>query len=476
MYKDKIQLFIDGQWVDGPDQKEIVNPATGKTIGALASAGTADLDSALIAADRAFNQWKTSTAAHRWEILSRAADFLSQRKNAVATIVTMENGKTLSEALGEVAFCVDAIRWYAEEGKRLYGRVIPSRNPAVRQTVIKEPVGPALGFAAWNFPAGNVTLKIAGALAAGCSVIIKPSDETPATAAAIVQCFHDAGAPAGTVNLVFGAAAPISEHLIRSPIPKKVSLTGSTPVGKLLQTLAADTLKRCTMELGGHAPVIVFEDADLDLSLDRLVAAKYRNAGQVCTSPTRFFVHERLYEQFIAGFVERVKRIQVGNGLDTGTTMGPLTLERRLDIMDQLTSDAVHKGAGLVMGGKRLDGAGFFYAPTVLRDVPDDAMIMNDEPFGPIAPITSFKNFDEVLHRANALPFGLASYVFTKSAAHARNAGNQLNAGQVAVNHTSVHEPETPFGGVNESGYGSESGIEGLEAYTRLKLLTERFD
>lgn len=476
MYTDKIQLFIDGQWIDGDDRKPIVNPATGQTIGLLESAGPAALDRALTAVERAFNVWKITTAAYRWDILSRAADLLVERKDRVATILTMENGKTLNEALGEVLFCADAIRWYAEEGKRLYGRVVPSRHAAVRQTVVKEPVGPALGFAAWNFPAGNVTLKIAGALAAGCTIIVKPSDETPGTAAAIVQCFHDAGVPAGAVNLVFGSPAPISEHLIRSPIPKKVSLTGSTPVGKLLQKLAADTLKRCTMELGGHAPVIVFEDADLESALDRLVAAKFRNAGQVCTSPTRFYVHERLYEAFVAGFAERARRVQVGNGLDAGITMGPLTLERRLDIMDQLVADAVQKGAKVVTGGQRLDREGFFYAPTVLRDVPDNALVMNDEPFGPLAPITSFKDFDDVIRRANSLPFGLASYVFTRSAAYARSAGDQINAGQVAVNHTSVHEAETPFGGVNESGYGSESGMEGLDAYTRIKLLTERFE
>ncbi|CAN7495520.1 aldehyde dehydrogenase family protein [Variovorax sp. LjRoot130] len=282
--------------------------------------------------------------------------------------------------------------------------------------------------------------------------------------------------PPGLLNLVFGEPAAISEHLIRSRIPKKVSLTGSTPVGKLLQKLAADTLKRCTMELGGHAPVIVFEDADLEQTLDVLVAAKFRNAGQVCTSPTRFFVHERIHEAFVEGFVQRTKRIRVGDGLDPASTMGPLTLERRLSVIDDFVTDATGRGATLLHGGTRLERRGFFYAPTVLRDVPDDARIMVDEPFGPVAPITSFKDFDEVMHRANALPFGLASYVFTRNAATARKAGNMLDAGQVAVNHTSVHEPETPFGGVNESGYGSESGIEGLDAYMRTKLVTEKFE
>ena len=477
MYSEKIKLFIDGQWVQGSQQLElpIVNPATGEIVSMLACASASDLDRALDASARAFEHWKQTTAAQRWEVLSTAAGLLNSRKAHIANILTIENGKTLSEAAGELAFCVDAIRWYAEEAKRAYGRVIPSRNPSVRQTVLKEPVGPALGFAAWNFPAGNVTLKIAAALAAGCSIIVKPSDETPGTAAASSQCFHDAGAPAGVLNIVYGHPAAISEHLIRSTIPKKVSLTGSTPVGKLLQRLASDTLKRCTMELGGHAPVIVFEDADLDQTLDMLVSAKFKNAGQVCTSPTRFFIHERLYEAFIAGFVERAKRINVGDGLNPVNTMGPLTLERRLDAIDQFVRDALSKGAEVSHGGARLDRRGFFYAPTVLRDVPDHATIMLEEPFGPVAPITSFKDFDEVLHRANALSFGLASYVFTQNGSLARRAGNLLNAGQVAVNHTSVHEPETPFGGVNESGYGSESGIEGLDAYMRLKLVTEKF-
>ena len=478
MYPQDVQLLIDGQWTAGSEraQSPIVNPATGETVASLACASTADLDRALDAAARAFKLWKTKTASDRFEVLGRAAALIDARKTEIARILTIENGKTLAEALGEVGFCAEATRWYAEEGKRAYGRVIPSRHPAVRQTVLKEPVGPALGFAAWNFPAGNVTLKIAAALAAGCSIIVKPSDETPGTAAAIAQCFNDAGTPPGVLNLVYGEPAAISEHLIRSSIPKKVSLTGSTPVGKLLQRLASDTLKRCTMELGGHAPVLVFQDAELDKTLDALVASKFRNAGQVCTSPTRFFVHEKLYEAFVDGFAQRVARIRVGDGLESATTMGPLTLKRRLDLMDEFVRDATAKGASVVTGAERLDRRGFFYAPTVLRDVPDSAKIMVEEPFGPVAPITPFAEFDEVIQRANALNLGLASYVFTQSGSIARRAGNLLEAGQVAVNHTSVHEPETPFGGVNESGYGSESGIEGLDAYMRIKLVTEKFE
>lgn len=476
MYSEKLELLVDGEWSAGSQGESLplINPATEEQIGTVPCASMQDLDRALESADRAFRGWKKTTAAFRWEVLSRAANLIEARKPEIARTLTMENGKSLREAEGELQFCADATRWYAEEGKRAYGRVIPARSPDVRQTVLKEPVGPALGFAAWNFPAGNVTLKIAAALAAGCSIIVKPSDETPGTAVAIGRCFQEAGVPAGALNIVFGPPAPISEHLIASRIPKKVSLTGSTPVGKLLQKLASETMKRCTMELGGHAPVLVFDDADLDYTLTALTAAKYRNAGQVCTSPTRFYVHEDVYELFIAGFIERSRKVVVGNGLDRGVQMGPLITERRLDIMDGFVKDAVSKGASVVLGGERQDRKGYFYAPTVLRDVPDEAHAMNEEPFGPITQITPFRSFDEVICRANSLPYGLAAYVFTRNGSIAAAASEELEAGVVGINHTAVHEAETPFGGVNESGYGSESGAEGLEAYLRTKMITDK--
>lgn len=475
MYDQHVLLFIDGQWVAGSEGETIPieNPALGTVIGTVSAASAADLDRALAAADRAFNVWKATAAMERWTLLSKAADLMEERCVQIGRVLTMENGKLLSEATGEIQFCADATRWYAEEAKRAYGRIIPARSRGVRQLVTKEPVGPALGFAAWNFPAGNVALKIAAALAAGCSIIVKPSNETPASAAAIARCFQEAGAPAGLLNVVYGPSAPLSEHLISSPIPKKLSLTGSTPVGKQLQRLAADSLKRCTMELGGHAPVIVHADADLEATLDTLVKAKFRNAGQVCTSPTRFYVHKSIYEDFVDGFVARVEKINVGNGLEPGVDMGPMTIGRRLESMDNFVQDAVQRGGKLLTGGHRLSRPGFFYAPTVIRDVPDDALIMMEEPFGPIAPITPFENFDEVIGRANSLTLGLASYVFTRSAALASATAGALDAGQVGINHTAVHEAETPFGGVNESGYGSESGIEGLDAYHRIKHITE---
>ncbi|NTG04750.1 NAD-dependent succinate-semialdehyde dehydrogenase [Agrobacterium rhizogenes] len=476
MYAEKLEMLIDGTWVQGSSgaTAPLVNPADGSEIAAVPHATRDDLDRALGASARAFRDWKITTAAYRWQILSRAADLIEARKANIARTLTLENGKALAEAVGEVQFCADATRWYAEEAKRTYGRIIPSRATGVRQMVFKEPVGPALGFAAWNFPAGNVTLKMAAALAAGCSIIVKPSDETPGTAVAIGRCFQDAGVPAGALNIVFGPPAAISEHLIASPIPKKVSLTGSTPVGKLVQRLASETLKRCTMELGGHAPVIVFDDADMEKALDVLIAAKFRNAGQVCTSPTRFYIQENVYERFTAGFVERSRRIVVGNGLDEATQMGPLITERRLDMMDAFVRDAVEKGASVTLGGQRLDRKGYFYAPTVLKDVTDDARVMSEEPFGPLAQLTPFKSVDEVIARANSLPFGLAAYLFTTNGSTASAVGEALEAGVVGVNHTSVHEPETPFGGVNESGYGAESGIEGLEAYLRTKMISEK--
>lgn len=476
MYREKIELLIDGEWRQGSEGQTLplVNPATEEILGHVPCASKEDLDHALDASHRSFLTWKKVTPAARWKVLNRAAELIEDRKVQIARTLTMENGKSLAEAAGELQFCADAIRWYGEEGKRAYGRVIPARSPDIRQMVLKEPVGPALGFAAWNFPAGNVTLKIAAALAAGCTIIVKPSDETPGTAVAIGRCFQDAGVPAGALNIVFGPPAPISEHLIASRIPRKVSLTGSTPVGKLLQRLAAETLKRCTMELGGHAPVIVFDDADLEHTMDVLVAAKYRNAGQVCTSPTRFYVHENVYEAFISGFVTRSRKIVVGNGLNEGTQMGPLITERRLGIMDDFVRDALTKGASLVLGGERLDNQGYFYAPTVLRDVPDDARAMNEEPFGPITQITPFRSFDEAITRANSLPYGLASYIFTRDGSISAAASDAIESGVVGINHTAVHEAETPFGGINESGYGAESGMEGLEAYLRTKMVSDK--
>jgi succinate-semialdehyde dehydrogenase/glutarate-semialdehyde dehydrogenase len=475
MYTETLELLIDGQWLAGGGRNTVpvTDPSTGEVVATLPCATRADLDAALAASARGFAAWKQTTAHERWTILFRAAELIEQRAPAIARTLTIENGKPLREALGEIGFCADATRWYAEEAKLAYGRTVPARAAGIRQTVTKEPVGPALGFAAWNFPAGNVVLKVAAALAAGCSIIVKPSEETPGTAVAMGRCFQDAGVPAGVLNIVFGVPAEVSSHLVASPIPKKLSLTGSTAVGKLLQRQAAETLKRCTMELGGHAPVLVFADANLEECLDRLVAAKFRNAGQVCTSPTRFLVQDSVYDAFVDGFARRAASLTLGSGLEDATQMGPLISERRLEAVSGLVGDAVARGAGLRLGGTRLNRPGHFFAPTILTDVPEDAEIMRQEPFGPVAPIRAFSNPEEAVAQANALPLGLAAYAFTTSARTAAWVSGALEAGVVGINHTAVHEAETPFGGVNESGYGSESGMEGLDAYLRTKFVTE---
>ncbi len=474
-YDETIELLIDGEWCQGStgESETLENPATGEALAIVPHASDADLARALEAAQRGFRVWKAMTAQARYTIMMKAADLIEARKERIGRLLTIENGKPLAEAVPEVQFAADVSRWYAEEGKRTYGRIVPARVPHVRQMVMKEPVGPVVAFAAWNFPSSNVIRKIAGALGAGCSIIVKPAEETPGTAVAIARCFQEAGLPAGVLNVVFGKPAHVSEVLLASPIPKAVTLTGSTAVGKHLQRLAADSLKRCTMELGGHAPVIVHADADLELAARTLVAFKFRNAGQVCTSPTRFFIHRDLYEAFVDRFVALASEIKVGNGLEAGTQMGPMIARRRLAAMEELVTDAVSKGAKLKLGGVRIGTKGHFFAPTVLADVPADATIMSSEPFGPIAPMTSFSEFDEVIERANALPYGLASFVFTRSGALAARTEEAIDAGLVGVNHMMVSTPETPFGGINESGYGSESGIEGLEAFMRTKFVSE---
>ena len=477
MYDEQIALLIDGVWRAGSEDKSqpLLNPATGEEIARVPHASSADLDEALVAAEKGFRVWKAMTAIERYRIMMKAADLIDADIERIARNLTMENGKPLAEARGEVAFSADVTRWYAEEGKRAYGRIVPGRLPNQRQIVLKEPVGVVAAFAAWNFPASNVIRKLAGALGAGCSIILKTAEEAPGTAIAFARCFETAGVPAGVVNLVFGVPDEVSTHLLASPVPKKVSLTGSTVVGKLLQRRATDTLKRCTMELGGHAPVIVHADADVEQAVATLVAAKFRNAGQVCTSPTRFFVHETLYADFLALFCERAATLKVGNGLEPDTQMGPMIAARRLDAVQDLVDDAVAKGARLLLGGTRLEGPGFFYAPTVLADVPDSARILSEEPFGPIASFQPFRDFDDVIERANATPYGLASFVFTRSGALAQRTELALEAGLVGVNNTAISTPETPFGGINESGYGSESGIEGLEAFQRTKYVSEIF-
>lgn len=475
MYPEKLELLINGEWRQGSDgnSEPVINPATEEVLAEVPHASGSDLDQALEASAAGFKVWRATSPLQRQAVMEKAASLMEQRIDDIARTLTLEMGKPFGEAKVELGFVIDVCRWYGEEGKRAYGRIVPSRFPGARQMVVKEPVGPACAFVAWNFPGTNVIRKIAGALGAGCSIIIKPSEETPGTAVAIARCFQDAGLPPGVLNVVFGVPDDVSRHILGSWIPRKVSFTGSVPVGKHLTKLSAETLKRCTMELGGHAPVIVFDDADIEKALNTAAGFKFRNAGQVCISPTRFYVQDKSYKSFVEGFTERAKAVKVGNGMDDGIEMGPLIADRRLDVMDGFVADARDHGANVTTGGERIGNQGYFYAPTVLSDVPDDAKIMVDEPFGPLAPITHFNSFDEVVERANSLPFGLASYVFTSDGAKAARIEDALDVGLVGVNHPGVATPETPFGGVNESGYGSEGGIEGLDAFLRTKFVTE---
>lgn len=466
-------LFIAGRWQDaaGRETMPVVNPATAQKIGDLPMATLADLDEALDAAARGFEIWRRASAYDRAVVLRRAAALLRERAADIARIITLEQGKVLGESLAEVQLCADVLEWYGEEARRAYGRIIPSKQPGVRHTVIKQPIGPAAAFSPWNVPLVIPARKIAAALAAGCSMVIKPAEETPNSCLALARALDDAGLPKGVLNLVFGDPATVSEYLIASPVIRKISFTGSTAVGKHLAGLAAAVMKPSTMELGGHAPVIVFDDADIDLAVQVSAAAKFRNAGQICIAPTRFYLHDDIHDRFVAQFTARAAQIQVGNGLEPGNSMGPLANARRVTAMQELTADAQRHGAGLAHGGAPVGNIGYFWQPTVLTDVPNAARIMNEEPFGPIAITQRFSDFDTVVAEANRLPFGLAAYAFTQSARRAADIGEAIEAGMVGINFAMLTGPETPFLGVKESGHGSEGGSEGLEAYLVTKYI-----
>jgi succinate-semialdehyde dehydrogenase / glutarate-semialdehyde dehydrogenase len=471
----KLELYIDGQWLNGDGRagEDVINPATEKTLARLPHASIADLDHALEAAKKGFSVWRATAPSERAKILRKAADLMRERHETIAKIMVQEQGKVYAEARAEVRGSADIIEWYAEEGRRAYGRIVPGAFKGVRQAVVQEPVGIVAAFTPWNFPTLTPARKIGGALAAGCSLILKASEETPGACIEMVRCFADAGLPAGVLNLVFGVPATISEHLIAKDDVRKISFTGSIPVGKHLAQLAAKGMKRATMELGGHSPVVVFADADPEKSADTIAAYKYRNAGQVCISPTRFYVQESVYGRFLARFTEYAKSLKLGDGLEKGITMGPLANARRIDAMDSFVNDAKDRGGKIVAGGSRRGNQGFFYEPTVITEVPDDSKIMTQEPFGPLAPVVTFKTFDEVVERANSLPYGLAAYAFTSSAQTANQIGEVLQSGMVGVNSINVSTPETPFGGVKESGYGSEGGTEGLQAYLNTKFISQ---
>jgi succinate-semialdehyde dehydrogenase/glutarate-semialdehyde dehydrogenase len=388
-------------------------------------------------------------------------------------LMTLEQGKPLAEAKGETLGAADSIDWYAEEGRRAYGRIIPSRATGIFQYVFKEPVGVVAAFTPWNFPLNQVVKKVAAAFAAGCTAIVKGPEETPASVAELIKAFDEAGMPKGSVNLVYGIPAEISEYLISHPIVRKVTFTGSTAVGKQLASLAGSHMKRATMELGGHSPAIVCEDADVNAAVKILSANKFRNAGQVCISPTRFLVHDSVYDQFVDGFVKQAEKLTVGNGLDQGVKMGPLAHDRRLTAIEGFVADAVENGAKILTGGKRKGNKGYFFEPTVMTGVSNDARIMNEEPFGPLAPINSFSSIDEVIEEANRLNYGLAAYAYTNSAKTAQDLGAKIESGQVSINHHGLGLVDTPFGGVKDSGYGSEGGPEGLDAYMTTKLVSQ---
>jgi succinate-semialdehyde dehydrogenase/glutarate-semialdehyde dehydrogenase len=470
----KLELYIDGQWLNGDGRKgeDVINPATEKPLGHLPHASTADLDRALEAAIKGFKQWRATAAYDRAKIMRKAADLMRERHDAISKILVLEQGKVYAEARGEVITSADIIEWYAEEGRRSYGRIVPGRGK-VRQLVVQEPVGVVAAFTPWNFPVLTPARKVGGALAAGCSLILKASEETPGACVEMVRCFADAGLPAGVLNLVFGVPSQVSEHLLAKDAVRKISFTGSIPVGKHLAALAAKTMKRTTMELGGHSPVVVFGDADPEKAADTIAAFKYRNSGQVCISPTRFYVQEDVYKKFLARFTEYANGIKLGDGLEKGITMGPMANARRIDTMEGFVADAKNRGGKIATGGKRRGNQGFYYEPTVITDVPDDSKVMTQEPFGPLAPVVTFKTFDEVVERANSLPFGLAAYAFTSSNSTAAAIGDAIESGMVGVNSIAVSTPETPFGGVKESGHGSEGGIEGLGAYLSTKFISQ---
>ena len=474
MYPD-VLLLIDGAWRPARSGKTmpVLNPATEEPVGTVAHASREDLDEALAAAAKGFAVWRVISAFERAKLMRKAADLLRERADMIARLMVMEQGKPLAEARLETLAGADVIDWFAEEARRAYGRVIPARTPGVTQLVIKEPVGPVAAFTPWNFPLNQVVRKLAGALAAGCSIIVKAPEETPGSPAELMRCFVDAGVPAGVIGLVFGVPAEISAYLIAHPIIRKVTFTGSTPVGKMLAALAGEHMKRVTMELGGHAPVIVCGDADVDVAVKQIASAKFRNAGQVCVSPTRFLVQDKVYEHFVDRFVAIADAVTVGDGLAEGTTMGPLANARRIPALQELIGDAIQHGAEIRTGGNRIGNKGYFYQPTVVTGVTRDMRMMNEEPFGPLAMILPYGELDEAVEEANRLPYGLAAYAYTRSTKTANVIATQVETGMMTINHLGLALPEVPFGGIKDSGYGSEGGSEGIEAYLNPKFVTQ---
>ncbi|MEO6152907.1 MAG: NAD-dependent succinate-semialdehyde dehydrogenase [Croceibacterium sp.] len=469
-----LYMMIDGDRVTGGGRRthEVVNPATGEAIGALPLAEAGDLDRALEVAARGFKLWRKAPAAERARVLNGAAHLVHERQEQLARVATLEQGKPLAESRLEVMMVAHLFEFYAGECHRLYGRELV-RPEGMRSTVRHEPVGPVAAFAPWNFPLGNPGRKLGAPIAAGCSVIMKAAEETPASALGVLQCLLDAGLPKEVAQAVFGVPDEVSRHLLGSPVIRKLSFTGSTVVGKHLAKLVADDMKRTTMELGGHGPVLVFGDADLDKALDTAVAGKYRNAGQVCVSPTRFIVEESVFERFRDGFVERAGRVKVGDGLVDGTQMGPMANPRRPEAMDRLIGNAKDRGATLHTGGERIGNQGFFYAPSVLSEIPLEADIMSEEPFGPVALINPYAGEEAMIAEANRLPYGLAAYAWTSDAKRQRRLAAEIESGMIGINSHMIGGADSPFGGVKWSGHGSEDGPEGVLACMVTKAVHE---
>lgn len=472
-YREPLML-IDGQWTrgSGTSTRPIENPATGEILTELPMATATDLDAALEAAQRGFEVWRRTSPLERGRVLRTAADTMRARTAELATVITAELGKPLAESRAEIDLAAEHLEWAAEEGRRAYGRVIPSRHPNTLQHTVVEPVGVVAGFAPWNAPAITPARKIGGALAAGCSIVLKPAEEAPGAALIMAEILQQAGLPAGVLNVVFGDPPMIGRHLVSSPIVRAVTFTGSTRVGAELSALGASTMTRMTMELGGHAPVLILADADVDAVAASAVPACLRNSGQVCTSPTRFLVHASVFQRFVTAFTKAVSGLVIGDGSVEGVQMGPVATARRLEAMAELTRDAVSRGAVLETGGERIGETGWFWRPTVLTSVPPDALVATTEPFGPVKAVAPFEDLDEALAEANRLPFGLASYAWTGDSRAAARIVDSIEAGTVSINSWQPSLPETPFGGVRLSGLGSEGGVEGLYGFQRVKYVS----
>lgn len=474
----KYGILIDNVWGPARDGKSmpVYSPATEEQIGAVPLAGSDDVAAVLESAARGFQTWRAMPAWHRAKIIRRAADLIRERVEDIARVMSVETGKPLAEARGETNGTADQFEWYSEEAKRVYGQIIPGRAANQRMTVTYQPVGVCLSLSAWNFPAMLPSRKIAAALAAGCSVVARPASEAPGSCFKIAEALIDAGTPPGAITVITGSASALAAELIASPVIRKVSLTGSVAVGKKVLAQCAEGIKRASMELGGHAPVIVHRDADPVATAQAAAMAKFRNSGQVCISPTRFYVHNSLKQPFENAFVDFTRTLVVGDGLKDGVTMGPMIRAAAVDTALEFVQDAVDRGGRLLHGGRRPAhlNKGHFIEPTVIADVPDDARIMVEEPFAPIAPLTTFEDEDEVIERANALPFGLASYVFSNDSERAERTAERLEAGMVGINEMLLAAAEAPFGGIKESGYGREGGSLGIKDYLEPKYIRQK--